>query len=201
MQQWLNRIPEKLLVGIILVAGVIFFFLANPPHTVCDSQIEVFKKSQTPFLFLDPKKNYLKTTAFEKSVETCKQGNSHGACRELFDGIEKVFIDLKTVPDECLGDVAGLAQIKQLLAGPIPVFARMAWGDYAPNEVHDRVGWFDTYHIRVICQMKKKIIEMYGQDMWSGLVNSTLPQLPQYNQLSREEGWARTIFSINCDSF
>src|SRR5437870_149832 len=109
MERLFQILPQWAVVLLILAIGVAFFYVTMPPHTVCDSQIEIFQSTQTPFLYKDPKKKYEQTVGYEKSVDNCKLGNSSGACRELFDGLRKMLEDTRSVPSECnekLGDVS-----------------------------------------------------------------------------------------------
>lgn len=201
MDEIIKALPQWLLVFIILCVGVLIFYLAMPPHTACDSQLDVFKKSQTPFLFLDEKKSYVSTVGFTKSVETCKKGNGHGSCRELFDGLSRIMLDLKVVPDKCLQQIAEVDQIKGAVWVSLDLFTRIAWGETAPASSFERTNWFDSSHLRTYCALKRLSTDLYGEESWSPFVQSTLQKLPQYNQLTPQEAWPRTLLSLNCDSY
>ncbi len=201
MENFFKSLPQWALVSLILVAGIIFFYIVMPPHTVCDSQAQVFKTSQTPFLFLDSKKSYIKTLGIGKARDICKRGNNHGACREIFDGLKKMMLDLKVVPEECNPKMSNMSEVKDAIMSSIQLFVRLAWSEKAPQSAYEKIGWFDSSHLRVYCALKNFALEFYGPDAWSEFVMGTLPQLPQYTELGREEAWPRTLFSINCDQY
>src|SRR5690606_22618655 len=155
--------------------------------------------AQTPFLFLDPKKNYIKTIGYVKAREACKQSNSHGACLEMFDGLKKMMLDLRVIPDQCHEKIGELDEVRTALLGSLELMARMAWGNKAPASVYEKVGWYDSSHLHMYCALKAFSLEFYGQESWSEFVNKVMPQLPQYSELTTTEAWPRTLFSLNCD--
>ena len=54
----MNRFIARNVIAFLAIAGGMAYIIMNePPHTVCDSQLEVFKKSQQTFLFKDPKRD------------------------------------------------------------------------------------------------------------------------------------------------
>lgn len=201
MDRLFQILPQWAVVLIILALGIVFFYITMPPHTVCDSQIEIFQSSQTPFLYLDPKKTYASTTAFQKSTENCKLGNSHGACRELFDGLRKMVQDIKVIPSECYAQVSDIDQITSAVWGSLGLFTQLAWGERAPASSFERMGWFDSFHLHTYCQLKRLGIELYGESSWNDFANKALEQLPQASQVGRNEAWARSILSINCAQY
>ena len=201
MDELLKRFPQWAVVLVILIFGIGFFYFAMPPHTVCDSQLEIFTASETPFLYPDAKKKFQKTTGYAKSVENCKQGNSHGACRELFDGLRRMVLDLKVVPTECFSKMADQTEVKQAIWSSLGLFVELAWGDKAPKSAYEKLGWFDSFHLFTFCSLKRNGIEYYGDEKWTEFANAVLAKLPQANQLDRTEAWNRTLMSVNCDSY
>lgn len=201
MESLFKSLPQWAIAILILLAGIVFFYIVMPPHTVCDSQAEIFKAAQTPFLFLDSKKKYITTVGIVSATDNCKRGNSHGACRELFDGLKHMMLDLRVVPEECNSQIGGIAQVKSAIMSSLELFAMIAWTDKAPKSTYEKLGWYDTSHVSVYCALKRLSVEYYGQDNWNDFVNSILPKLPLYSELTREEAWPRTLFSVNCDQY
>ncbi len=59
LDEFFRTLSRRTIVILSLVVGTLVIIMLNPPHTVCDAQLDVFKSSQTGFLFLDPKKKLI----------------------------------------------------------------------------------------------------------------------------------------------
>jgi hypothetical protein len=201
MEKLFKLFPQWVVVLLLLGCGIILFYVVAPPHTVCDSQIEIFQSSQTPFLYLDAKKTYLKTSGYEKSTTTCKLGNSHGACREMVDGLRKMLLDIKTVPSECYEKLSDISEVKSAIWNSLTLFSQIAWGEKPPPSAYEKVGWFDAFHLHTFCSLKRVAIELYTEEKWNEFASVTLEKLPQANQLERNDAWGRSLMSLNCAQY
>lgn len=202
MEELLKRFPQWFVALLILAGGVAFLYIAMPPHSKCDSQVEVFKSAQTGFLYIEAKKKkYQETTGFEKSLNNCKAGASHGACRYLFDGLKRMLEDVRMVPSECRESIAGVGELKASLFQVADLFPRLAWGEKAPSSAYDRLGWYDSFHMYIYCSIRRTATELYGKESWDELSSKLLMELPQANQLGRNDAWARSLMSVNCDQY
>lgn len=193
-------LPKAIIVFLALFVSLMLIMTLQPPHTACNSQFEVFQASQTGFLYLDPKISYKKTTGYEKSIELCKYGNSPGGCLDFFNGIKKFHRDLEAIPHDCASEVMGNATISALVWESLEFMVQLAWGTKAPASSYERAGWFDTYHLSIFCDLKRLVINQYGNDSWSRFVDEQLKALPQAQSLPRNESWQRSVLSVSCDS-
>jgi hypothetical protein len=198
--QLLLSLPKAVLVFLALFVSLMVIMIISPPHTPCQSQLEVFRNNQTGFLYLDKKKSYMKTTGYQKSVEVCKYGNSPGACLDFFSGIKQVVKDLEFMPSECAGDVTSESIVNSAVWESIELMVQLSWGNRAPSSYLERQGWLDTYHLGVFCDLKRLLVTSYGKDRWNQFVNTQLKNLPQAQQLSRNESWQRSILSFSCET-
>jgi hypothetical protein len=198
--RFLLSLPKGLLVFLALFISLMLIFIAQPPHTACQSQYEVFKNGQTGFLFLDKKQAYKKTTGYQKAVELCKYGNSSGSCLDFFDGVKRVHRDLGSVPSDCSSDVMDNSTLSAFLWESAELIVQLAWGSRAPASYMERAGWLDTYHLAIFCDLKRLLQQHYGQERWNSFIEKQLHNLPQAAQLSRNESWQRSILSFPCDS-
>src|SRR4051812_35575125 len=56
----LTGLPKTILAFLLLFIGIVGIILLFPPHTVCESQVEVFKDSQKNYLFLSGKRKKIR---------------------------------------------------------------------------------------------------------------------------------------------
>lgn len=201
MMQKLLTLPQWALALLILCGGVGLLILADPPVSVCRSQMEALQSKLIPFVYPDPKRRIKTKTGFESSEEMCKLGNSPGACRELFDEVRKVLSEFETLNNECWTELTSVGPVVGVLRETVGLMAQIAWGDSAPKDRVDKLAWFDAYHLNTFCQIKKAWIRMSGENSWNTFAVAKVQQLPQANQLDPAEGWARSIFSLNCQQY
>lgn len=104
----LHKLPRPLLVAIVLLVGIVLIVMMNPPHTICDTQKESLKESQTGILF--PIKSGGKTYPGKiiQAKENCYSGNSSGACFEYFSILRRAAQSVKNGSPECVADMLSI---------------------------------------------------------------------------------------------
>lgn len=201
MDQLFNTLPKGLLAFLIIGAGILFIVLSDPPHTVCDSQIVVFKDAQKHFLFLDPDDKLAKVTHYQKLRDRCKMTNSPGGCFELFNEMKTMLRDFSGVPDECAPKVGNLTEVDKSLWEMAGLMVQLAWGEKPPTTYNQKFGWLDTADISLFCQLKYYLVEMYGQDAWAQFRERMMSTLPGAKNMARNQVWDLTILSENCSRY
>ncbi len=217
----LNQIPRPLLVFAALLTGIFLIFLIQEPHSVCNSQLETFKLAQAGLTY--PRENEGKTrpAAFDRLLETCKMGNSPGACYELFVLLKKVNRDLEASPQECLPELGSAPEIQRALVKGLQLMVQIAWGDRPPEAGGSaKTAWLEATDLALYCQLKANYMKAYGQEEWENFrlsVQQTLPgEAPILENgqclncqtmkkaseaLSPEEIWSKSLFSVRCDLY
>jgi hypothetical protein len=205
MGQLINSIPKGLLAFLVLFGGILFIVLSDPPKTVCDAQIDLFKKSQNTFLYANEKSKALKkTTQFGRLFENCKATNDPGGCLQLFQLTKKMLDDLASVPRECRSKVAGLNETKNVINYVLELIVRLAWGEKPPQTYGQKMGWIDVADISLYCQLKSLKIEFFGNESWEGhdgMRERIMRTLPGADQMSRNQVWDFSILSENCERY
>lgn len=198
MQQILSQLPKGLLAFLVIFGGILLIILSDPPRSVCDAQIEVFKNTQQSFLYKDPESKIEKTTRFEQLFDYCKATNSPGGCLELFQLTKRMLDDLNSVPSECRSTVASLSEVKKAISYISELLVRLAWGETPPGTYSQKFGWLDVADISLFCRLKDRHVEYFGQNSWNTLREKLLKELPGANGLSRAQAWDFSILSENC---
>lgn len=194
-------LPRMLLVGILLGGGTLLVVFLNPPYTVCDSQIEVFKASQIGFLYVNPKDKMIKTTQYELLTERCKQTNSPGGCYELFLKLKQLLNDLDRVPRECASDVTGLAEVQKALWKQMKLMVELAWGSKPPGSFNEKLGWLDPADLALYCRLKRSLEEFYGIEEFTGFRERMFKDLAGVAGIQRNQAWEMMLLSTNCSKY
>lgn len=198
MDRIFTIIPKWFLATVVIGGGIAFLVLYDPPHTVCESQIEVFKEAQKRLLFLDPKRKKIETTKFRELINHCKITNNPGGCYELFQETKTMLRDTQAVPSDCASVLGELKEVKSALWEVEELLVRLAWGEKPPGTYYQKFGWLDTADVSLYCQLKTAISRTYGESSWEGFREKMFKQLPGADKMSRNAIWDMTLFSENC---
>jgi hypothetical protein len=201
LQKLATTLPRWAFVGGVLVIGIFLLLIINPPHSVCDSQMEVLKTSQTPFLYLDGKKKYIKTTGFDAAFKNCRNGNSLGACVDLFSNVQKLAQDVEGSNPECVVDLADTREIKKAFRDTQELMVELAWGNQPPESTYDKFRWLDNNHMFLFCKLTDIRMRGEGKEGWESWREKTMMALPNPANLPRAELWRRSIFSASCSNY
>lgn len=193
-----SLLPKGLIAFLAIAAGMAFIILSEPPHTICDSQLEVFRAAQKSFLFLDPKKKTMKTTKFNELRDHCKLTNNPGGCYELFQEMKIMLRDLDAVPSDCAEVVGQVPEVKNALWKTTELMVELGWGEKPPSTYYQKFGWLDKSDISLFCQLKSRINRVYGEQAWISFRERMFTSLPKAKELSRNQVWDMSILSENC---
>lgn len=216
----LNHLPRPILVFLILAAGIGLFFVIQEPHSVCNSQLVIFRESQQGQIFPRTTATSQRPALYPRLVENCKIGNSSGACYELFSLLKKLNQDLRGGPQECLKPFGQLTEVKRALKESTQLMIQLAWGERPPDAGLEKYNWFETPDLVLFCRLKDLNLKIYGEEEWVQLRQGTYNKLPGETQvfqdgicsnceiikkapqvLSEEEIWVRSLFSLRCEQF
>lgn len=206
MDRILTIIPRNMIAFVAIVAGILFIVFISPPHTICDSQIEILQTAQQKFLFPDPKaKKFTSirkpTTKYERLRDSCKLTNDQGGCYEFFFEIRKMLSDLDTVSKECGPTIGGEKPYKDALWETAELIIRFAWGEKPPEAYAAKFGWLDKADMSLFCRLKDKIYAFYGEPSWATFREKMMRELPGAKDLQRNQIWDMSLFSENCAKY
>lgn len=224
MENFFNSLPKPLLVLIVLAGAVVFFILASPMHTVCDTQLEVLKEAQKGNIFPTVVKvqgtNQKIPAGIIKAKEACQIGNSAGSCYLYFSSLRSVAVDIGKASSECAPMMFATEEVKLALTDGVEVMARIAWGTQPPEEGFARFNWLQESEVAVFCRLKNIYVRAVGAEGWEGLrrkIYKKLPGEPPAPQadpgqaavepksaavmMGEQDIWNRSIFSVRCESY
>jgi len=202
LDRWLATLSRGTIAVLTIGGGIIFIVLSDPPHTVCDSQMELLRQQQKGFLFEDPKDKKAKLLpSFASMLDYCEKGNGPGACYELFGKMRKVSQDIASVPTECGAKAGAIKEVKSALWGTVDFMVKAAWGTKPPAAAMEKFGWLDAADIALFCSLQTEIIRIYGQASWDSYRESLFHELPGAKDLPRKSAWEKLILSEPCNRY
>lgn len=201
MNDLLNSLSRKTLAFLALTGGVLFIVFSDPPHTVCDSQNEIFKESQAGFLYPAKKTKFKTQIGFKRFSDRCKVGNSAGACLELFMGLRKLTKDLQGMPQMCRKEMGSKSEVKNSIQSGLDTMIRVAWASRKMTGRAQRYGWLDESDLSVFCSLQDAMSQIYGEGAWVQFRDSYFKKLagsgPQ--KTTRDQIWNYSILSYKCN--
>lgn len=198
MDELLRRAP-KLLVAIgAIVLGYLMIIAFNPPRTVCDEQLDVFRQTQKAFLYSSSQK--MKRTVADELFELCKSSNEPGGCFDFFLNLRNMVDSLERMPKNCHSTVGEDDLVKKWLLKSLTLLAQIAWGESTAGVYISRKhSWLDASDFRLYCRLKTLSTKYYGDDSFQAFRESVMTDLPGADKMSREQRWSRSIFSSPCE--
>lgn len=209
MDQWIATLPKTLFAFIAISLGIAFIILSDPPHTLCDSQVESFLEDQEGFLKLKKKQSAVvnpetgekRKTAFEEAQFMCKRGYGPGGCLELILKLGQLRRQLDQVSRECREQVFDLPLVKNAIWTSLDLFIKIAWGEKPPEGGFARRGWFQVAEMSEFCQYKRLAQTFYGREAWNQNREKWMTSLPGSESMNRTQIWERILISEKCDRF
>lgn len=198
MDQFLASLPRPVLAFAVLIGGFLLIVLFDPPQTVCDAQLKLFREAQQVFLYASKDKNVEKPALIKELIEICQHGNSAGSCFDLFQKLKKMTIDLENVPKQCSEAAAKEPQIQQWLWKSMKLMVEIAWGDRGVDFIGSKHSWFDSSDVALFCTLKDRAQRLYGKEAFEQWRESVLTNLPKTDRMTREQIWQKSIFSTSC---
>ena len=176
--------------------------LINPPHSVCDSQKEIFNKNVENYLLIDPaKKKVIKKNRFTVYLDHCRYDGKMGSCFDFFQTLKSLTRELKTVSSQCVGPLGGQPEVRKAIWDGAALMVRLAWGEEPPSTFVERVGWLSEAEVALFCQIKTQATRAFGEKQWTDFREKHFKTLPKADSLSRNEAWSRMLFSVNCTKY
>jgi len=180
LDEVISKIPKPVLVFVVLFLALIFIIQQNPLSDGCAVEVENFNMNTKGVLsgYRDSKKrvhfpqiNFLK--------ERCSEGNSQGACFDYLKSLRTVTDSLKLTSEKCYPDLieSSTELIKQLKDG-VKVMALVAWGEYPPTSLSQRLGWLTESDVYTFCRMKNTITKLIPNEEFLAFRNTVYREFP-----------------------
>lgn len=201
LDQLIMKFPPWFVAVVVLAVFVVGLYVFNPPTTVCDVQMDVFKRAQRSFLATTGRGSVQLRSEIDRSIRQCLEGNSPGACLDLFRGMGRLATDLEAVQSQCVAAVGEVPGVRAAVLRSAEVMVQVAWGDAGPMSQAGRASWLDTADVAVFCRLRRAATAIVGREAFEAWQQSVLGKLPGFSKLQREDALSKTLFAVNCESF
>lgn len=196
----LQNLPRFVIILGVFAIGVVFFVLIQKPHTKCDSQVELLRKSEAGWIFSKDNKGITHPSLYIKTLENCKLGMaSLGACFEYFRVLRHFVTDLQNISMECGPDLMEIPEAKNALVEGLRMMVQMAWGENPPAKGSPVGGKLESPDLALFCALKENLLRYAGPEVWESLKNSTYLKLPG-EERKFESGSGHRTLCLNCDN-
>lgn len=228
MDNFFRGVPKPIIAIVVILGVIIFLHFAQPPKTICDSQISLFQESFNGILFPVRVKKITQTPMIKRTKEVCIQGNSSGSCYEYFMLLKKIAMQLKNTSSECVVPFYEIPEVASAINEGIVLMALKAWGEKPPESYLARGGWMQETEMAVFCHLKDAFIRGHGgsvneeesQAAWEELKNSVFARYPYspnklansekglieaapraISKMSSDDIYKLSLFSIQCAKY
>ena len=214
LEQQLSQMPKMLVALIALTATVVGLFIFNPPHTICDTQVDTVRENLIGPVFPAVVKKNTIQPLIKNAQQTCKTGHSAGACYDYFSILKMIAKQIDNSSPECRAQVIGISEVQAALKDGVEIMALAAWGPQPPVSPAARFGWLQESELAVFCYIKDVYEKALGEEAWSALrlrvnkkypgENATITNLdvdgPKASEkMTDNEIWSKSIFSVRCE--
>jgi hypothetical protein len=215
---------NTLLVPGVLFIGVLGIWITQKPHTICDSQVDIFRESQRGLLYSKEEKGKRQVAQYKRFFMACREGGTPGSCLEYFSLIRRVLRDLDSTQLNCSEEFREIPEIRLVLSNAIEIFVTLAWGKSPPSMGDRQYQWLNSSDIALFCSVKKNFVKIYGESNFETSATQVISVLPGEPVklssdgkclncdgegkrkmaplvLGQDEIWAKSLFSVRCESY
>lgn len=193
----IKKIPRPVLVALVLIGGALFIILSDPPKDVCDAQLEIFMSSQkgriSSFSGRVP-------SLWARTASLCQKSQTLGGCAEFHESVRLAIRDLRNAPPECNLRLITNESISKVLTNSLELMVRSAWGSQTPELGPSTFGWMGMREFFLFCEVKTFVQRILLDEEWEAFVRRIVWSLPKAKDLSFEEAFVRSLFSLRCEA-
>lgn len=185
----LYKLPRPVLAALFIGIGIAFILLNDPPHHICDTQMEHFKSQQKIL------------GNFKKHTLVCRETNSPGGCYEMFSHLNRTLKNFYLVSKECLIPLSKNAEVKNTLLEGIELMVRLAWREETLVGRADKFHWLGKADMNLFCRIKDRLIVLYGHKTFQDFEKQLLTSLSSDKNANPEAVRKKSILSEYCANY
>lgn len=193
---------KPLVIFVVLVAGVLFIVLSDPPKSLCDTQIESFRDHEVGNIFPGKGKRLARSPRFNQSYDRCMATNNSGGCSEFFMSVEKFLNNTNVIGADCLVSFSEAEDVKKVFTEGYRLMNQLAWRSRTESTIggDPRVGWLTYSFLNTYCHLRDRYQLFYsdeGVDSLNEIVIADLSKLSsdesQSKPQSQEAGLQQSV--------
>lgn len=185
----MNKLPRTFLATVAIIIGVAFIVLQDPPHHICDTQIERFQHKQSQL------------GDWDKRTETCKETNSPGGCYAVFSHLRGTLRNFYLVDKQCIAPLSQKSNVKNLILEGMELMVRLAWREKSFEGKVDKFNWLGPSDMNLFCKLKDRLIVFYGRNTFINFEKTLLETLSSNEKANPEVVRKKSILSEYCANY
>ncbi|MDE0092691.1 MAG: hypothetical protein OXN83_05360 [Oligoflexia bacterium] len=193
----LYKLPKAVIASLFIGGAIIFIILNDPPHTLCDTQLEHFKSLQKGLVYKNKKDFHKEKSLLKRKKQTCQSENTPGACYEYFAYLKRLLKDFRVLSTQCKPIIFSEIQVKSALSEALTLITALAWREEVLTGQVSKYNWLTRTDMYLFCNIKSKYIQHYGRSTYENLEQQILNLLPTKNK-NRELIFKWSILSESC---
>lgn len=198
MIQSILSLPKHILAVLVIVLGILFFVLQDPPQTVCDIQ-EASYKDQNQSLLFEQKSSSTKSSRINTNIRSCLDNNTPGACYDLFQNVRELIHSFKVIHSECYTQIIQIPQVKQAFQTVYRLFVTISFNDGDEGNAPQPLRWLTFNDVTLFCHLRRQIELLLGLEFANNLDKTIYEQSSlelSFSQFSRF-----SILSQDCQQY
>lgn len=197
MKKIIDAIPKFFLGPLLVLGGIFYFILQDPPKTVCDIQFEIFKKENEKYVYPYKKKKIEIPAVIKRDIEMCQNTNTAGGCYDWMAGLKGVLKTTRNLPTECRSRISELNPLKSWMDQSLFLFSQISWNSsqfVRPDLFH----WLEKDDVILFCRLRMEYIRLIGVESYKAQEKRLLDELVKLKKLPPPKVWERTVLSYKC---
>ena len=204
-------IPKLLLGAIVIVLTLAVIIYNDPPTTLCDIQMQAVNKKLAGKFFSTKSVGRVSDDStvigastsgtYQKGVMSafnfCIETNSPGGCYDIFNRLNYLEKQVRTIPNTC-GEHSSTQKVRKALEKGIRLIVKVAWGEKPPENAYEKKAWLDINDIALYCRLKNQHQRIYGKKNWALFRDQVMGGLPEAKTMKRKDIWKKSLLSYKC---
>ena len=189
------------MIAFLVIGGAIMLMLfSDPPHNLCDTQIEHFKEIQKGILYPDGSDFHQIKSRLQRHKQICETDNSPGSCYEYFSLLKTLLKDFSVLSLECKNKIFSSSKVKKTLQEALTLMTALAWRPELLSGRLSKLHWFKSPDMSLYCDIKTKYTLEYGQGAYRNLENQIVAYLPSKSK-NKEQIYKWSLLSESCAKY
>ena len=185
----LYKLPRPVLATLLIGIGIFFIISNDPPHHMCDTQIEHFNQKQSQL------------GDREKKMQYCRDTNSPGGCYDLFSYLNRTLKNFYLVSQECLPSLSNKTNIKKIMLEGMELMVQLAWREEVLSGKVDKFNWLGYADMTLFCDLKDRIIAFYGHSTFDNFEKTLLAKFSADKPVNPTLVRKKSILSEYCTNY
>ena len=174
----LYKLPKTLLAFLLIGGAIALMLFSDPPHNLCDTQIEHFQEIQTGILYPDSSDFHQIKSRLQRHKKNCETEKSPGSCYEYFSLLKKLLRDFSVLSPECKSQIFSSSKVKKALQEALTLMTALAWRPELLSGKFSKLHWLKSPDMSLYCDIKSRYNLEYGQRDYQQLEAQIVSQLP-----------------------